>query len=186
MRGRDHWGLQSGSCYTTTHLWNSVHNFYAICMESTPSNQTINQHSKYTVTWRQMVVGGQCSSAEWIFYCYWTDYQQGFGNLSGEFWLGLDKIHRLTSDTTQLHIDLQDFEGNSRYAQHTSFSVRDSESNYNLSVSGFSGNAGHSFGDLSGYQFRTRDRDNDTSSLAFCQGILAVLVHRVPNCLINP
>ena len=35
-------------------------------VESTPSSQTISQHSKYTVTWRQMVVGGQCSSAEWM------------------------------------------------------------------------------------------------------------------------
>ena len=95
------------------------------------------------------------------FYRYWTDYQQGFGNLSGEFWLGLDKIHCLTSNATELRIDLEDFEGNSRYAQYTSFSVGDSESNYILSVSGFSGNAGDSFGDLSGYQFSTRDRDND-------------------------
>ena len=95
------------------------------------------------------------------FYRYWTDYQQGFGNLSGEFWLGLDKIHRLTSNATQLHIDLEDFEGNLRYAQYTTFSVGDSESNYILSVSGFSGNAGDSFGDLNGYQFSTRDRDND-------------------------
>ena len=43
------------------------------------------------------------------FYRNWTDYQQGFGILSGEFWLGLDKIHRLTSTATQLRIDMQDF-----------------------------------------------------------------------------
>ena len=95
------------------------------------------------------------------FYRYWTDYQQGFGNLSGEFWLGLDKIHRLTATATQLRIDLQDFEGNSRYAKYTTFSVGDSASNYILAVSGYSGTAGDSFGDHNGYQFSTRDREND-------------------------
>ena len=78
------------------------------------------------------------------FYRSWTDYQQGFGNLSGEFWLGLDKIHRLTSTATELRVDMQDFEGNSAYAQYTSFSVGDSASKYNLTVSGYSGTAGDS------------------------------------------
>ena len=26
------------------------------------------------------------------FYKYWTDYQNGFGNLNGEFWLGLGRL----------------------------------------------------------------------------------------------
>jgi len=64
------------------------------------------------------------------FYHNWSDYQQGFGNLSGKFWLGLCKIHRLTSTASQLRIDLQDFEGNSRYVQYSSFSVGDTASNY--------------------------------------------------------
>ena len=41
------------------------------------------------------------------FYRNWTDCQQGFGNLSGEFWLGLDKIHRLISNATQLRVETQ-------------------------------------------------------------------------------
>ena len=99
------------------------------------------------------------------FYRYWTDYQQGFGNLSGEFWLGLDKIHRLTSTATQLRVDLQDFEGNSAYAKYTSFSVGDSSSKYILSVSGYSGTAGNSLGSHSnGSPFSTRDQDNDAYS----------------------
>ena len=95
------------------------------------------------------------------FYRNWTDYQQGFGILSGEFWLGLDKIHRLTPTATQLRIDMQDFEGNSRYAQYSSFSVGDSVSKYTLSVSGYSGTAGDSLTYHNGHKFSTRDQDND-------------------------
>ena len=98
------------------------------------------------------------------FYRYWTDYQQGFGNLSGEFWLGLDKIHRLTPTATQLRIDMQDFDGNSRYAQYSSFSVGDSVSKYTLSVSGYSGTAGDSLAYQNGRKFATRDQDNDAAS----------------------
>ena len=98
------------------------------------------------------------------FYLNWTDYQQGFGNLSGEFWLGLDKIHHLTSSATELRVDMRDFEGNSAYAQYTSFSVGDSSSKYILSVSGYNGTAGDSLGVHNGQRFTTRDQDNDTSS----------------------
>ena len=102
------------------------------------------------------------------FYRYWTDYQQGFGNLSGEFWLGLDKIHRLTSTATELRVDLQDFEGNSTYAQYTSFSIGDSASKYILSVSGYDrGTAGDSLINADrnhhGSRFTTRDQDNDAA-----------------------
>ena len=98
------------------------------------------------------------------FYRNWTDYRQGFGNLSGEFWLGLDKIHRLTSSATELRVDMQDFEGNSAYAQYTRFSVGDSSSKYILSVSGYSGTAGDSLAYQNGQRFTTRDQDNDGMS----------------------
>ena len=96
------------------------------------------------------------------FYRYWTDYQQGFGNPSGEFWLGLDKIHHLTSSATQLRVDLRPRTGgSSTYAKYSSFSVGDSASKYILSVSGYSGTAGDSLAYHNGYRFTTRDQDND-------------------------
>ena len=49
----------------------------------------------------------------------WNDYKHGFRDLKSEFWLGLDKIHRLTSDNnSMLRVDLEDFEGNTGYAEY--------------------------------------------------------------------
>ena len=52
------------------------------------------------------------------FYRGWHDYKRGFGNLTSEFWLGLDKIHRLTvSNSSKLRVDLEDVPGNTSSAE---------------------------------------------------------------------
>ena len=44
----------------------------------------------------------------------WTECERGFGNKTGEYWLGLSYIHRLTTSASQdLRVDLEDFEGGS-------------------------------------------------------------------------
>ena len=76
------------------------------------------------------------------FYLNWSDYKQGFGNLSGEFWLGLDKIHRLTSNNTNimmLRVDLEDFEGNTSYAEYNLFGVMSETYMYMLNLGSYSG-----------------------------------------------
>ena len=71
------------------------------------------------------------------FFLDWTDYKHGFGNLSGEFWLGLEKIHRLTSDHNNvLRVDLEDFEGNTAYAEYNMFGE---ENKYKLILGAYSG-----------------------------------------------
>ena len=63
----------------------------------------------------------------------WSGYKRGFGNLGGEFWLGLDRIHRLTSDNnSMLRVDMADFEGRSAYAEYSSFGVRNEHDKYQL------------------------------------------------------
>ena len=103
------------------------------------------------------------------FYRYWTDYENGFGNLTGEFWLGLSKIHRLTKEgSNTLRVDLGDFEGNTAYANYSTFSISDGSTEYILTVGGYSGTAGDSMFVHNGMRFSTRDNDNDLWSEANC------------------
>ncbi|XP_019863762.1 PREDICTED: fibrinogen C domain-containing protein 1-like [Amphimedon queenslandica] len=96
------------------------------------------------------------------FFRYWTDYENGFGNLTGEFWLGLSKIHRLTKEgSNTLRVDLGDFDNNARYANYSTFSVSDGRTEYILTVGGYSGTAGDSMAYHNGLRFSTRDNDND-------------------------
>ena len=73
------------------------------------------------------------------FYRGWDDYKRGFGNLNGEFWLGLDNIHRLAKERSKLRVDLEDFSGNAAYAEYSSFGVGDEGSKYKLSLGSYSG-----------------------------------------------
>ena len=102
------------------------------------------------------------------FYRGWSDYLSGFGDLDGEFWLGLNKIHHLTSVNTTLRVDLHDFSGNKRYAKYSIFDVGDSDTMYKLLVGGYSGDAGDSLQGHNGFKFTTKDRDNDIYNNGNC------------------
>ena len=67
------------------------------------------------------------------FYRGWTDYKNGFGNLNGEFWLGLDKINRLTNTKNRLRVDLEDTTGKTAYAEYNMFAVTSERTKYQLS-----------------------------------------------------
>ncbi|XP_046861735.1 fibrinogen-like protein A [Xenia sp. Carnegie-2017] len=99
------------------------------------------------------------------FYREWKDYRQGFGNLSSEFWLGLDKIYRLTSSRRyKLRVDLGDWSGNKAYAKYDYFAVKNETHKYQLSLGSYSGTAGDSLSHHKGMAFTTKDSDNDKSS----------------------
>jgi len=102
------------------------------------------------------------------FYLGWDDYKRGFGNLSDEFWLGLDKIHRLTKEQSKLRVDLEDFSGSTAYAEYSSFGVGDEGSKYKLSLGGYSGTAGDSLSYHNGMEFTTKDQDHDPYSADNC------------------
>ncbi len=101
------------------------------------------------------------------FYRGWKEYENGFGNVKAEHWLGMKNISCLTGakPVAQLRVDLADFEGRHKYAHYSYFSVGNPSTNYKLSVGGYSGTAGDSLttgGQVhNGKAFTTNDRDND-------------------------
>ncbi|KAF4528078.1 hypothetical protein B566_EDAN014611 [Ephemera danica] len=97
------------------------------------------------------------------FYRDWVDYKRGFGNLGGEFWLGLDKLHQLTSnEVNELMVELQDFTLDKVHAHYTSFAVGPEVEGYPiLFLAGYDGDAGDSLVYHAGMKFSTRDVDND-------------------------
>uniref|UniRef100_K1Q0Y6 Angiopoietin-related protein 6 n=1 Tax=Magallana gigas TaxID=29159 RepID=K1Q0Y6_MAGGI len=107
------------------------------------------------------------------FYRNWTDYEFGFGSPASEVWLGKlsfqgnKYIHRLTANGHNvLRIELEDHDGNKRYAEYSSFTVADVTDNYRIQVSGYTGDAGNTlerncYYCNNGQPFTTYDRDND-------------------------
>ena len=124
-----------------------------------------NQHLGYSFNWKLP----------------WAEYKNGFGSIDANFWLGLEKVHLLTSSQPyRLRVEVQERSTNLWYsAEYWSFKVGDEVNDkYRLDVSGYSGDAGDSLqyeGDYNGdgyyfsyyhdgMKFTTVDQDNDDNS----------------------
>ncbi|XP_064614078.1 ryncolin-4-like [Liolophura sinensis] len=96
------------------------------------------------------------------FYRNWRNYADGFGNLYGEFWLGLQKIHLLTSQAYfELLVNMGNYTNGTGYASYSRFRVADETQNFRLLLGVFIGNVGDSMTYQNGLEFTTYDRDND-------------------------
>lgn len=102
------------------------------------------------------------------FYRGCADYKNGFGNLNGEFWLGLDKINRLTKTKNRLRVDLEDTTSKTAYAEYDMFAVTSERTKYKLSLGSYSGTAGDSLSSHRGQPFTTKDQDNDSYRRGNC------------------
>ena len=99
------------------------------------------------------------------FFRDWSDYEKGFGDLEGEFWLGNANLHLLTEACChELRVDLKDFDNEARYAKYSDFVIGDKSEKYFLTVGGYSGDAGDSLSEHNAHPFSTKDNDNDHSS----------------------
>ncbi|KAG6452175.1 fibrinogen C domain-containing protein 1 isoform X2 [Manduca sexta] len=97
------------------------------------------------------------------FYKGWSDYENGFGNLAGEFWLGLEKISYLTNQKLyELRIEIETQHGQDGYAGYSVFTVGPELEGYRISTLGtYYGTAGDSLSYHAGQKFSTFDMDND-------------------------
>ncbi|XP_075049532.1 angiopoietin-related protein 5-like [Mixophyes fleayi] len=118
----------------------------------------------------------------------WDNYENGFGRLGGEQWLGLKYIYQLTHQEhrpCKLRISIGDFTGKQAYAEYNPFSVGDGNDFYRLSAGNYSGTAGDAFrGDNiikgsneHGSFFSTQDRPNDN-----CHPSCPIGDMRFPSC----
>ena len=95
------------------------------------------------------------------FYRDWDEYKDGFGNVTGEFWLGNEKIHQLTEIPSQLRVEINTTSDGNRYAKYSNFTVTNEASNYTLFVGFYSGDAQDRLARHNSMSFSTKDRDND-------------------------
>ncbi|KAF4075518.1 hypothetical protein AMELA_G00235360 [Ameiurus melas] len=95
------------------------------------------------------------------FYRPWEHYKDGFGDASGEYWLGLENIFLMTyREKYQLRVEMEDFERGSAYAQYTQFYIEPESSNYRLHIGDYvNGGAGDSLSYVNGMTFSTFDKD---------------------------
>ncbi|XP_040504907.1 tenascin isoform X6 [Gallus gallus] len=97
------------------------------------------------------------------FYRNWKNYVAGFGDPKDEFWIGLENLHKISSQGQyELRVDLRD-RGETAYAVYDKFSVGDAKTRYRLRVDGYSGTAGDSMTYHNGRSFSTFDKDNDSA-----------------------
>ncbi|XP_052100917.1 ficolin-3-like [Mytilus californianus] len=95
----------------------------------------------------------------------WVEYENGFGDLQNEFWLGNKCLNLLTrSGSYKLRVELVNINGHMYYAEYSTFAVGDAASRYTLTINGYNGTAGNWMQGNNGNPFTTYDRDYDSSS----------------------
>ena len=98
----------------------------------------------------------------------WEGYKQGFGDPSGEYWLGNEMLHQLTKDSPMdIYLRAWSFDGKYIGVKYWGFWIEDEANKYRLHAGTYFGgseaNSGNWLG-LDGAFFSTPDRDNDAHS----------------------
>lgn len=99
------------------------------------------------------------------FFRTWEQYKQGFGNLDGEYWLGLEHLYWLTKQGQyRLRVSLEDWQGRQVFAEYDSLHLEPETDWYRLRLGQYHGTAGDSLSWHNNKAFTTLDRDKDSYS----------------------
>ena len=92
----------------------------------------------------------------------WLEYEDGFGELTGEFWYGLRALHCLTGQGGwEMRMDIKLANGTNISLQYEQFKVASAKDKYKLTVGGFQGTTTDPMRGHNGMYFTTKDNDND-------------------------
>ncbi|XP_038145184.1 tenascin-N isoform X3 [Cyprinodon tularosa] len=92
----------------------------------------------------------------------WRQYIAGFGNMTEEFWLGLDKIYALTNTPTQYELRFDLGLGSERaYAVYDNFKIAPIRQKFKLTIGKYRGTAGDAMTYHQDRLWTTIDSDND-------------------------
>ncbi|KAH8329458.1 hypothetical protein KR074_011014, partial [Drosophila pseudoananassae] len=93
----------------------------------------------------------------------WTEYRDGFGNLTGEFFIGLEKLYQITqSGQYELLISLGKVNGSRDFVKYDNIKIGSEENSYRLeSIGNHTEGAHDTLKYYVNMKFSTIDRDND-------------------------
>lgn len=103
----------------------------------------------------------------------WSEFTNGFGEVTGNYWIGNRLLHELTGGDHvtgyRLRVDLlAAYDRRWYWAEYDTFRVGDEASGFRLTIDGYKGTAGDSLKSSNGMRFSTHDRDNDVWPETHC------------------
>ncbi|XP_021960679.1 techylectin-5A isoform X2 [Folsomia candida] len=103
------------------------------------------------------------------FYRTWKEYENGFGSVRSDYWLGLDKIFMLTQDCShELIVNVTGWDNTSKFARYGRFNISGKQDSYRLAIANYTGNAGDGLLQHNKMRFSTYDKQNDQNGDENC------------------